>query len=83
MPVPAIVLHCERSLQESNEYSKQTKIADNFHREWSLREMRTIHKSYTKLRINEMLCSQDVLRNQDLDLDNMFIASLVADLIKV
>jgi len=26
---------------------------------------------------------QDVIRNQDLDLDNMFVASLVADLIKV
>lgn len=26
---------------------------------------------------------QDVLQNEDLDLDNMFISSLVADLIKV
>lgn len=28
-------------------------------------------------------CLQDVIKNKDLELDNMFVASLVADLIKV
>jgi len=41
----------------------------------------TLIYGYNFLIINNLL--QDVLKNQDLDLDYMFIASLVADLIKV
>lgn len=35
------------------------------------------------IEISDSSDAQDVLRNKDINLDNMFIASLVADLIKV